>query len=328
MRHKKGFIILLLSICIAGFAGVANAETPAADRDIGKGRLQASPNNESNRSLSADVVPNAVTYVEDFADPLGGWTGRWFYQNTNAENFYTAGGSNCDPDYRGNQPDGIWISNDRGCNTLVAQSPVRINFLNQFGDNATSFSLDQFTCITGVTFNIYDKNGALAASDTLPSDCWNWTNYSYPLSNGISAFEYSYTGSQVEGNTSIDNVTLEVGPSWNICLKDVAYPTTYEMNLEPGNVLRGQAFFPSADFPAPLTGYYNNSQKTASFSIGYLVSNATRHYWIELPAKTGYTWGILGTDSSFYDGPRAATLVSCGADSTGAGGGDGSGAPE
>jgi hypothetical protein len=145
---------------------------------------------------------------ETFSDPLGVWLTRWFYVNTNAENYYTASGGICDPNYRGNQPDGIWISDDRGCGNLVVQSPVRIDFLNNYGDNATSFSMDHFTCASGVTLNIYDKDGGLAVSEPVPPDCFDWSHFSTPLTNGISAFEYAYTGGHVEGNTSIDNVEL------------------------------------------------------------------------------------------------------------------------
>ena len=163
------------------------------------------------------LMANALNWVKDascadcnrenFSDPLGDWYSRWFYANTNAENYYTANG-NCDPDFRGNQPDGLWISDDRGCNNLVVQSPVKVDLLNDYGDSATSFSMDHFTCQTGVTLNIYDKNGALAVSQPVPSDCFNWSHFSTPLSNGMSAFEYAYTGGNVEGNTSIDNVEL------------------------------------------------------------------------------------------------------------------------
>lgn len=109
--------------------------------------------------------------------------------------------------------------------------------------------------------------------------------------------------------------------AWNMCFKDVLYDTEYQLNLEAGNVIRGQAIYPSPDFPAPLTGYYNPVVNTASFSIGYLNDNS-RHYWIQAGTMTGYTWGIYGTDSSFYDGPRAATLVPCASDLPKRGGGE------
>ena len=149
----------------------------------------------------------SLTYIEDFADPLGDWTTDWFYLNSNAENYYVANG-NCDPNNRGNEPNGIWISDDRGCGNLVRQSPVTINLLNHFGDNATSFSIDMFTCQSGVTFNVYDRNGSLDTSIALPSTCFTHSNYNFALTNGISAFEF--TGPSIEGNTAIDNVSLVI----------------------------------------------------------------------------------------------------------------------
>lgn len=109
------------------------------------------------------------------------------------------------------------------------------------------------------------------------------------------------------------SLPMPILAAWNICVKDGLYITQYQLNLESGNVLRGQAIASSPEFPAPLTGYYNTTRNTASFSIGYLNDNS-RHYWIEVGTMTGYSWGILGTDSSFYDNPRAATLVPCSPD--------------
>ena len=149
------------------------------------------------------------TYVENFDDPLGGWTSRWLYQNTNLENYYVAGGT-CDPNNRGNEPNGLWISDNRGCSTLVAVNPVRINLLNNFGDTATSFALDVGVCASNTTLRIYDRNGALVVTDSLPPSCFNLVNHTYALTNGISAFEFNADG-QVEGNTSIDDVTIIIG---------------------------------------------------------------------------------------------------------------------
>ncbi len=98
--------------------------------------------------------------------------------------------------------------------------------------------------------------------------------------------------------------------AWDICVKDVLYITEYQLNLEAGNVLRGQALAPSPSFPAPLTGYYNPIQNTASFSIGYLNENS-RHYWVDGVTLAGWSWAISGSDSSFLDGPRPAQLVLC-----------------
>lgn len=146
--------------------------------------------------------------LETFSDPLGDWLTGWFYLNTNVENIYTADGTNCDPDYRSNQPEGLWLSDDRGCGSIIGQSPVRIDFLNNYGDNATAFSMDHYTCVPGVTFNVYDKDGTLAFSEPLSPDCFNFSRFKIILTNGISAFEYAYTGGRAEGNTAIDNVEL------------------------------------------------------------------------------------------------------------------------
>jgi hypothetical protein len=60
------------------------------------------------------------------------------------------------------------------------------------------------------TFNVYNKDGLLFASNPLAEDCGNWSTYTLELPYGISAFEYSYipTPAHVEGNTAIDNVNL------------------------------------------------------------------------------------------------------------------------
>ncbi|OHB70201.1 MAG: hypothetical protein A2W23_08090 [Planctomycetes bacterium RBG_16_43_13] len=108
------------------------------------------------------------------------------------------------------------------------------------------------------------------------------------------------------------------GPNWALCLKDVLYDTEYRMNLEAGGrLLRGQALYPAPGFPAPITGQYNPAAREAAFSVDYLDQTGLRFYRVDIPAKTGESWGILDSDSSFYDPPRAATLTSCGADPAG-----------
>ena len=161
--------------------------------------------------ISPEVGP--VTYVETFSDPIEDWQNRWFYLNSNAQNYYMASSEwpFCDPTYRGNQPNGIWLSDDRGCATLREKTPLRINILNGFGADATSFSIDHYTCVYTATFNIYDRDGALVISEPLPEDCNRLSHHAYPLTNGISAFEYATTTFAAEGGTAIDNVTIVVG---------------------------------------------------------------------------------------------------------------------
>lgn len=157
----------------------------------------------------------AEVFVEDFADPLSGWTSDWLYLNSNLENYYVSSGDVCDPDYRGNNPSGLWLSDDRGCGTLVFASPVQIDILNGFGDLATAFSMDLCSFIADLTVNIYDKDGALDQTTAVTGDCSspdsaNYTNYAFVLANGISRFEF--VGSGIEGNTMLDNVTLDTTP--------------------------------------------------------------------------------------------------------------------
>ena len=91
---------------------------------------------------------------------------------------------------------------------LVEPNPLRINFLNNYGDSATFFSLDQYTCKSDVTFRIYDKDENLVISEALPNDCFNFEPYGWTLTNGISAIEWVHSSGVLEGWTAIDNVEL------------------------------------------------------------------------------------------------------------------------
>ena len=159
--------------------------------------------------LSTGSQAQVAACLEEFNDPLGDWVNKWLYQNTNMQNYYVAGG-NCDDNDRGNQPDGLWVSDDKACGSLVQTSPVTININPELGDNATSFSLDAYTCGRVATLNIYDKDGGLEDSTVVADACFSFANnYSFDLANGISAFEF--VGPSIEGNTGIDNVMI-AGP--------------------------------------------------------------------------------------------------------------------
>jgi hypothetical protein len=107
----------------------------------------------------------------------------------------------------------MWVSDDPGCGSLIKQSPVRIDFAGGFADAATEFSLDQYTCLSSVSFNVYDKDGVLVSTEILPNTCFTFQSYQYPLTNGISAFEWTHPDStRIEGNTAVDNVSLVPEP--------------------------------------------------------------------------------------------------------------------
>jgi len=222
-------LFALLACAGAAYASTASNQAIEAPANIAAEYVHAA----SFEAPPQRPGPNVITYLEDFPDPLGGYQSRWLYLNTNTESYYYAGGD-CDADNRGNQPDGIWISDDQGCGGMVVESPVRIDFVGGFGDDATYFGLDMFTCVTGVTFNIYDQDGVLAISEAIPATCWSFTSYGWTLTNGISAYEWVYTDGQVEGNTSIDNVRLDVGDE--VC--DLSATLTgYPATILPGETL-------------------------------------------------------------------------------------------
>ena len=150
----------------------------------------------------------AIVYTEDFSDPLEDWVSGWLYTGSNLQNYYVANG-NCDDNNRGNEPDGLWVSDDKVCNSLSSVSPVTINLDANIGDTAAYFSLDAFACGSNVTLNIYDRLGALDSSLLLPATCHTFNNYEFNLSNGISAFEFEAPSGGIEGNTAIDSVVLD-----------------------------------------------------------------------------------------------------------------------
>jgi hypothetical protein len=112
-------------------------------------------------------------------------------------------------------------------------------------------------------------------------------------------------------------VNFVSGPQavWDICVWDTLFPgPEFQFNVEAGNVIRGMAYNCGSSCPAPLTGTYNPTNNYYSFTIGFLNDNS-RHYWISGSSGSGYTWGILGSDSSFFHGPAFTNLQLCPAQS-------------
>jgi hypothetical protein len=103
------------------------------------------------------------------------------------------------------------------------------------------------------------------------------------------------------------------GCGFSMCLKDPLYGTQYWLNIEDsGMLLRGAALYPGlSSFPAPITGVYDPSSHEATLSIDYRNQSGLRFYRLNVGPNTGESWGIYDSDSRYYDGPRAASLVSC-----------------
>ena len=155
----------------------------------------------------------AITYVEDFEAPFPAWESAWLGANTNLQNYYVVAG-NPDHSYRGNNPDGLWIDDGDG---VYGGDTVEIIFNNAFGSSLTSLALD----IAGYQpahLRIYDMSINLLLDEQVTltngatTDPGVYAHYSVTSANGISKFVLTQDGgSQIEGNTGIDNVVVDSG---------------------------------------------------------------------------------------------------------------------
>ena len=146
-------------------------------------------------------VANAATLTENF-NSVPGWEAGWFGTNSNAQNCYGVGAG------RGNNPDGLWVSNG-GC----FAAPVNITFNTAFAASLSNFSID-VAGFSATTLSFFDKTGALLSATpvTLTFGAFSnpgvYSHYSVTSTNGIGGF--SFTGA-ASGNTSIDNLNATVG---------------------------------------------------------------------------------------------------------------------
>jgi hypothetical protein len=154
--------------------------------------------------MLASLPVGAQTLVEDFADPLIDWRSDWLKLNSNLENHYVTNGYV--EGHRGNNPTGLWISDG------TTGGGASIVFSGNYGDSISSLELDVSCFGGGTTFYVTDKDGVDIAIRSCHLD--NGTPVtSYPhhftvtSTNGISGG--GFRGTDVEGWTAIDNVTIE-----------------------------------------------------------------------------------------------------------------------
>ncbi|GEM_PF-1620316 len=158
----------------------------------------------------------AQTYNENFDDPFADWTTRWFYQNTNAGNYYVAAG-NCDEGNRGNNPCGLWITDTQTCGAGNGGPTSTIVFDPGFGSTISSFSFD-LSAYTDQRLTFYDMNDNIVfdvPSVTRTSNNCAGFRYTATSNNGISRIVMDSTnngGGQIEGNTAWDNIEVIAGP--------------------------------------------------------------------------------------------------------------------
>jgi hypothetical protein len=151
---------------------------------------------------------NASILTEDFEATFPAWESGYLGTNTNLENYYTFN-SSFGNTHRGNNPDGLWLDDGDGA---YFGDVVQISFSPAFAATLTSLALDVAGFVPA-TIEIFDASGATLLSTPLTltfgafTDPGIYANYSASSSNGIGGFRF-ITTSQVEGNTSIDNVTV------------------------------------------------------------------------------------------------------------------------
>lgn len=157
--------------------------------------------------ISCASTAQAAIYTEDFEGDFPVWENNWFGINSNARNYYCNGAINCSS--RGNNPDGLWISDPSGGST----SPVSVVFNSAFGSSLNSFQLD-IAGYTPSTLTAYDMANNLIFSQLISlggnalTDPGNYSTYLITSLNGISHIDFSGAAS---GNTSIDNLVAVTG---------------------------------------------------------------------------------------------------------------------
>lgn len=158
----------------------------------------------------------AETVNENFPDPLGGYWNRWLYQNSNIGSYYYATG-NPDPDYRGNNPEGLWVVDTQQFNGGVGGPTMEIIFNDAYAAQLTSlqFGMEAFV---QMRVAMYDLGGKELAAGVYSGGGFEF-NHSDILkatsTNGIKRILFDstqYGGGQIEGNTSVDNFIGELIP--------------------------------------------------------------------------------------------------------------------
>jgi len=151
---------------------------------------------------------NAALLTEDFEGGFPAWESGWLGTNSNLQNIYGIGQG------RGNNPDGLWLDDGDGNR---GNDTVEILFNSTFGSTLSQISFDLTTYVSGVSFDIFDMSGTSIFNSVLSvtrgayTDPGTYESFSVSSANGIKGFSLYTTGSQIEGSTSIDNVSVTTG---------------------------------------------------------------------------------------------------------------------
>ena len=167
-------------------------------------------------------LAQAQVLTETWDDPFGDWTTRWAYTNSDMENYYVAAG-NPDINFRGNNPEGLWIASPQGVGNGDFVGGIEIHFDPAFGATIThiEFGLEAFIMID---VTAYDMGGNSLGTMTFSGGGFDMDHvdvYSANSGNGVSYFSLdsaAYGGGQVSGNTSIDNFSVTVPAPASVAL--------------------------------------------------------------------------------------------------------------
>lgn len=188
------------------------------ERTAGVGYLRISDVENGYITLMDDLrMERPGTLIERFTDPMIGWTNRWFYQNSNAGNYYVAQG-NCDENNRGNNPCGVWITDTQVCGGGNGGPVSEIVFDPGFAAQIEFFAFD-LSAYIDQRLTIYDvSDNVLLDVPTVVRTNNNCAGHRYSVgsNNGISRIRMDssgHSGGQIEGNTAWDNVEVHLAAS-------------------------------------------------------------------------------------------------------------------
>ncbi|CAN5882840.1 hypothetical protein BH18ACI5_BH18ACI5_09630 [soil metagenome] len=162
---------------------------------------------------SRSTASAGTILLEDFESPFPEWESGWLGANSNLANYYAGPGGGT-WDLRGNNPDGLWLSDAYG---TFADSLVDIVFDAGFAATLTAFSID-ITGYSPLDLRIYDAFGetlllaVVAPTKDAQSESPKYAHYSTLSTAGIGGFRFSpkRPDYSIEGRTSIDNVSVTV----------------------------------------------------------------------------------------------------------------------
>ena len=167
-------------------------------------------------AVVATAAPVFAQLSESFPDPLGGYYGRWLGANSNLGSYYYATGT-ADPDYRGNNPVGLWATDTQVFNGGVGGPTMDIIFNDAFA--ATIRHLDfGVECFTQARITMYDINGAQISTFVYANGDFGFGHEDIVSGDSTVGIKHvlfdstQFGGGQIEGNTSVDEFHARVVP--------------------------------------------------------------------------------------------------------------------